>query len=336
MRVFVCEYVTGGGFVGTHLPSGLRREGDMMLHALVKDLTGISGIEVTVARDRRLPAPDCPGPVVWVDDSDDPWLRWQVALADADALWPIAPETDGLLERLTRLAQDSRRAVLGSTPEAIRLTASKQRSTEHLARHGIAAARAMGLRDALVAGLPDAKAGWVVKPDDGAGAETTLLFRDALQLRQWAATAPDIERLVIQAYLPGQATSLSLLCRDGEAAVLCCNLQNVALAGDQFHYRGGKVGGAEDRRGLYAPIANAIAAAIPGLWGYVGVDLVETAGGPVVLEINPRLTTSYAGLAGAINANPAALVLEMLTRSPHEMALPRPSQIRPVEVRTDA
>jgi predicted ATP-grasp superfamily ATP-dependent carboligase len=39
------------------------------------------------------------------------------------------------------------------------------------------------------------------------------------------------------------------------------------------------------------------------------VDLIETAGGPVVVEVNPRLTTSYAGLRRAIGLNAAELVL---------------------------
>jgi len=39
------------------------------------------------------------------------------------------------------------------------------------------------------------------------------------------------------------------------------------------------------------------------------VDFVETPGGPVVIEVNPRLTTSYAGLHRAIGLNPAKLVL---------------------------
>jgi predicted ATP-grasp superfamily ATP-dependent carboligase len=46
------------------------------------------------------------------------------------------------------------------------------------------------------------------------------------------------------------------------------------------------------------------------LWGYVGVDLVLADAGPIVLEINPRLTTSYCGLRDALGINPAALVLD--------------------------
>jgi predicted ATP-grasp superfamily ATP-dependent carboligase len=151
-------------------------------------------------------------------------------------------------------------------------------------------------------------------------------------LRRWAAGAADRDALVVQPYLPGQAASLSLLCSTGRAMVLSCNLQDVRLDDGQFHYRGGTVGGAEERRAAYMPIADAVAAAIPGLWGYVGVDLIDTAGGPVVLEINPRLTTSYAGLGDALGGNPAALVLQLLTREIAEIAVPRPPRRHRVRV----
>ncbi len=41
------------------------------------------------------------------------------------------------------------------------------------------------------------------------------------------------------------------------------------------------------------------------------MDFIETASGPIVIEVNPRLTTSYAGLHRAIGINPAQLVLEL-------------------------
>jgi predicted ATP-grasp superfamily ATP-dependent carboligase len=47
------------------------------------------------------------------------------------------------------------------------------------------------------------------------------------------------------------------------------------------------------------------------LWGYAGIDLILTAGGPVILEINPRLTTSYVGLRQATGENPATLMLDL-------------------------
>lgn len=336
MRVLVCEFVTGGGFAGAALPAGLCREGDMMLQALVKDLAEISDLAITYARDRRLSAPGLPGAALWIGESADPWLLWRDALADADALWPIAPETNGILERLSRLAAASGRTLLGCRPDAVQLTASKRRTAEHLARHGVAVPPTLPLLEAVTHGLPPAGPGWVVKPDDGAGAEETLLFHDPAMLRRWTEGAAEADKLVVQPYLPGPATSLSLLCRDGAARVLSCNLQDVRLDGGRFRYRGGTVGGAEGRRASYGPIADAVAAAIPGLWGHVGVDLVDTPDGPVVLEINPRLTTSYAGLGAALGSNPAALVLQLLTRDIAEIAIPQSPRGCHVAVDDDA
>jgi predicted ATP-grasp superfamily ATP-dependent carboligase len=53
-----------------------------------------------------------------------------------------------------------------------------------------------------------------------------------------------------------------------------------------------------------------VASAIPGLAGIFGIDLIFAKGGPCIVEVNPRLTTSYVGLRRALNVNPAVLVLE--------------------------
>ena len=64
------------------------------------------------------------------------------------------------------------------------------------------------------------------------------------------------------------------------------------------------------------------------------IDLIDTAEGPVVIDINPRLTTSYVGLRRAIAANPAALVLKLLT---HRLeALGSANQMTRQPVRVDA
>jgi hypothetical protein len=76
----------------------------------------------------------------------------------------------------------------------------------------------------------------------------------------------------------------------------------------RFRYLGGRLP-------LPAPLANrAIALAeravrtVPGLLGYVGVDLVlvEKPEGDRVIEINPRLTTSYLGLRRLVRGNLAS------------------------------
>ena len=56
--------------------------------------------------------------------------------------------------------------------------------------------------------------------------------------------------------------------------------------------------------------AHHIAAAIPGLRGFVGVDFVLGVDGrATVLEVNPRLTSAYVGLSARLGRNLAAEIL---------------------------
>lgn len=310
MRIFVCEFVTGGGLAGQPLPASLSREGDMMLTALVKDLSAVDGVDIVTARDVRLPELPIPVEVLAIREPAELWSIWSDAIRSADAVWPIAPETGGILARITDMVVSAGKRLLGSDAAAVRLTASKLATAHHLAGFGVSTPSTVSLGDR--GSLGDAP-GWVVKPDDGAGAENTWLFKDTGDLDLWISANPTTG-MVLQPYIDGHPMSLSLLCRDGAAWLLTVNRQRVGLEGKRFRYRGGIIGAFESRRARYEPIAAAVAAAIPGLWGYVGIDLIDDEPGPVVLEINPRLTTSYAGLHQAIGANPAALVLDLLKR----------------------
>lgn len=306
MRVLAVEYITGGGLAGHELPPSLAREGGIMVEALLRELAGIAGVGVFSARDPRLPAPDLGACFLVAMAGQDVWELWERAVANADALWPVAPESGGVLERLSNLALRHGKRLIGSAPEAIAIAASKRATAELLAKHGIAAVETRAAGSAL----PPSDTGWVVKPDDGAGAEGARFIPDSHALEAYLAGHEHAAGLVVQPYLDGDAASMSVLFRDGEASVLACNRQDVARdAAGIFHYRGFEVGGCEDLRSEFEAIARRIAVALPGLFGYAGVDLVITGRGSIVLEINPRLTTSYVGLGPALGCNVAALVL---------------------------
>ena len=50
--------------------------------------------------------------------------------------------------------------------------------------------------------------------------------------------------------------------------------------------------------------------------GYFGIDFVRTGAGPVVIEVNPRLTSSYAGLRPALGLNVAEWMVAAATGAP--------------------
>ncbi|MCI0666912.1 MAG: ATP-grasp domain-containing protein, partial [Methylococcaceae bacterium] len=140
----------------------------------------------------------------------------------------------------------------------------------------------------------------------------TRLVRKKRQLHSLQATRR-AKNLIIQPFLEGDSMSLSGLFKQGDVLLLSCNRQNIELRNDYFSLTGCTLDVVPAASGVFSNLARAIARAIPALFGYAGVDLVLVDGRPVVLEINPRLTTSYAGLSKAINRNVAAMVLDLLS-----------------------
>jgi predicted ATP-grasp superfamily ATP-dependent carboligase len=305
MKILAYEHITGGAMPGDAQISALAPEGEAMLRALVDDLTAIPGVEVAVMRDARLGA-DLPATLHLVGSAADFWPAFRRAVRDADAVWPIAPEQGGMLLRITEEILLAQRVLLGCRPDAVKTATSKRATADVLTRTGIATIPTY-LDERSV---PPEIGEIVVKPDDGAGCQETLLFRSRSQLQGWLQTNGRAG-LVFQPYLDGDARSLSLLCCDGRARLLACNRQKIRIAGGAFEFSGVSVGAVADSDGRYATLAGAVARALPGLWGYCGVDFIEADTGPVVIEVNPRLTTSYAGLRQAIGINPAQLVLEL-------------------------
>lgn len=324
LRLFVYEHITGGGLVHAPLPPSLAHEGELMLRALVDDLTALPGVEVVATRDYRLAALPGPARTLCVGPGEGLEALLGRGLAQAEAIWPVAPESDGILERITRFVAACGVPLLGCSADAVRIAASKLATAQALAAAGIAVAPTA--REP--AGIAPAHAHLVIKPDDGAGCLATRLHTRAAALAWWRANAH--EGYVVQAYIAGEAMSLSLLCADGEAQILACNRQHVHLAGGDFEFAGVSVNAG--LRARYAGLASRIARALPGLWGYVGVDLVESEDGPVVIEINPRLTTSYVGLARALGVNPAARVLAL--RKMPAGRLPPPPAGTTIDIRT--
>jgi predicted ATP-grasp superfamily ATP-dependent carboligase len=312
MKVFAFDYASGGGgggAAGAALPDSLKHQGRIMLGALLADLVKLPEIELITISDPSLFG-----------------SRFDACLQAADAVWPLAPEAGGLLERLSQQVLSCNRILLGSKPAALRVAASKLRTARALARAGVAVAATYTPEQ----DLPEGRGAWVVKPDDGAGCLNTRIFPGAEAALAWIAASGEAG-YVLQPFIQGKLGSLSLLCCDGDAQVLSCNEQRIAVRDNEFHFLGTTVNSLNDDAGRYAQLAQSVAAAIPGLWGHVGVDFIVAEQGVVVLEVNPRMTTSYCGLHASIGCNPAALVLDLLAGPG---ATPR-ARARPVAISVD-
>ena len=307
LKIFVCEFITGGGLYREPLPPSLMREGEMMLQALLSDLLALPGVEVIITRDARLPRLMLPVTTISIDPAAQLWRCWEDCIASADAVWPIAPESDGMLERLSRLVVAHGKVLIGSTPSAVATTASKSVTANTLAAAGCQIVPTYSATE-----WHDRTTGpWVAKPDDGVGCMDTRLFGKAEELQGWLDQGNRMQTHIVQPYLAGEAASLSLITHGANIHLLSCNRQLIEVRDGEFHYCGSVLNGMAQYWQACETVARNVVLAIPGLAGHVGVDVLIHNESITVIEVNPRLTTSYVGLHRATGRNPARLILDM-------------------------
>jgi predicted ATP-grasp superfamily ATP-dependent carboligase len=310
----VFEFICGGGLAGLPLPATMVREGDLMLTALVADLLALPGVRVSYARDVRLALPTraMPGArVVWRERHMNPTQALAQEIDSSDAVWPIAPESGGELERVARAVLSAGRILLGPGPEAIALAASKFATAKRLAQANIDVVPCFR-PESVSEGWPDIGGRWVVKPDDGAGG---LGIRVYATRQQAAEAAEHGTGLIAQPWIDADAMSLCVLATLEKVVVLSVNRQLLRMSGDQVELAGIEVN-CEPVTAPLTSLAERVAAAIPGLRGYFGIDWIRTASGPHVIEVNPRLTTSFAALRDALGINVAEWVLAAAAGAP--------------------
>lgn len=319
--------MTGGGLSGRPLPPTLAREGAAMLGALLADLAAVPGLEVVATLDPRSRLRTPPGVAAVRLPPARAAAVLRRLIREADAVWLIAPETDGILARLAARVEAEGRRVLGPGPAAIRRAADKAALRRRLAAAGVAVPPARVLHRAADPYAVAAEIAYpvVVKPWRGAGCGGVGLARDPAEFVRAVslARAQGAGRVLVQPFLPGAPASVSLI-GDGRCAfALAVNAQHIR-AGLPFAYDGGTTPLEHPRAAEAVECALAAYRALPGLVGYIGVDLVLTDAGPVVTDVNPRLTTSYLGVRAALGANIAALALEAcLGRLPPPPGPPR-------------
>jgi predicted ATP-grasp superfamily ATP-dependent carboligase len=85
---------------------------------------------------------------------------------------------------------------------------------------------------------------------------------------------------------------------------------------DRFRYKGGELPIRPDLAARAVALGRRAIACVPGLSGYVGVDLVLGDAGDYAIEINSRLTTSYVGLRALADFNLAEAMLRVARGGP--------------------
>jgi predicted ATP-grasp superfamily ATP-dependent carboligase len=315
-RIFVHEYLSGGGRAGADLADderGLLVAGAAMRDAIVDDLLALADVRVTAAAGGLADAGLAPAALRVAPGAGETVEAFVGRLARAhDASWIVAPETGGVLEGLRAAVGPA--GWIGCDGEALRCAASKSATLARLARRGVPTP----LRFAQ-----DHRGRWVVKPDDGAGTLATRLHADRLHAHDDLAARRAAGRAAtLEPFVEGEALSISMIVGANlaespasPARIVAFNRQRIVPDAEGWlHDEGVEAAALDVRRDVRAGALQALAAQVadglPGLRGFVGIDLIwNEEHGPVLIEVNPRVTTAYVGLSARLGRNLATDVL---------------------------
>ncbi len=310
MKLFLYEWCCSGGLAGGS--AGIVAEGRAMLEALAADAARDPALDVTVLVDPQLTL-TLPTRVHRreVPPGDDlPALT--SAARNADWTLIVAPETDGILYARVAAVRAAGARVLNASTSFIAIASDKQATANALAAAGVPVPAGRSL--APGAAVPaDFHLPAVRKLRDGVGGEG---FTRISTPHVPPASGPTR----LEAFVPGIPVGVSCLLGSSGVEVLTPMRQRFS-ATDPPRFLGGEplapaaLVARARALALRAVAAVARAAgdrATDGL-GWVGVDMIlgarDDGRADRVLEVNPRLTTSFVGLAAPF---PRSLVRVML------------------------
>ncbi len=322
MRLLVYEHISGGGFANRRIPVDTLSEGYAMLRSLISDFK-TAGHNVTTMIDSRLATFNPPleaDKIIPISSPNDLEKALKKGFKLAGAVYFVAPESDQTLQRLVEYTENSGGISLNCRVDAIETAANKMATYETLKKAGLAFPETlmMSVNESIQQirrTIRNCEFPLVFKPLKSIGCQGLSVANNENQVK---AAVDKIKRessngfFLVQKLLFGVAASVSLISTGREAMPITLNQQLLTLESPDSgsSYCGGVVPlhHSLERKAIEAG-RKAVESA-KGLVGYVGVDMVLTRNDPIIVEINPRLTTSYVGLTKVVGFNPAQAIID--------------------------
>lgn len=343
-KLFVFEFVAGGGLSKDELPISLFCEGFAMLRATIEDFK-VLGFEIETLLDERILKLEeilVADKVSLVKKNDDYIKFFKKALLENDYVFIIAPESRNILFDLTKYAEDFKKKLLSVGSYFIEMGSSKFKTYKYFdfkriktPKTTLIAADSEGIDERILKSEYSNFEGLVIiKPEDGVGAELIYLIGNDEDLQKFIEIMnndkePFVDRpYVIQEYIPGEHFSVSLIGKKigpdkdlYKPVPISVNAQLLKISGisEPTQYYGGFTP-IDDFKTITKIDSLVSALSYINIEGYFGVDFVRYPTNLGVnrhyyIEINPRLTTSYLGIRNSLKQNVMEIVYKAKSES---------------------
>lgn len=315
VRVFLSEFLTSSGWPDDEdLPPSLLAEGRSMLEAVGGDLAALDDVIVTATWGIRCGPPPRLPKVQWVlteNAAHEAEVFLNVA-RQADAALVIAPETDAILATRLSILEQAGVTTWNCPSQVAGLCGDKWEVFRRI--HSVFPTPLTSLvnwQQPFPQQLPI-----VVKPRDGAGAVLTFRVENS---EDWNRARSAYEscrpqpRAIWQPWVAGRPCSFAACFIPGAEPIVFPAVAQRFTDDGTLQFLGGELPFHDPRLSDEArqQFASLINASLGGqLRGYVGFDFILPIDGPPqLLDINPRLTTSYVGYRRSFEGNLAACLI---------------------------
>jgi len=347
-KIFIFEFVSGGGYNQVDIPSSLFCEGYAMLRTIIEDFKKL-GFQITTLLDIRIDFLSQylkADKIKLVNNNDDYIKIYTDCVKKSTYCFVIAPEFSNNLFNLTKIVKENKKTILSVDLEGICLGTSKLITYNFFLENKVNTPKTYRIPfkkkyfdlkfvhqkfDEL--GCPV-----IIKPEDGVGSESIFYFETKAQIIQFFEDSNeklDLSRnYILQEYIDGEDLSASIISgvssKKPEAMsqiILSINAQIVKFKDsvNDSIYLGGftPVVDYEFLKNNLEKILKSMD--LSSFRGYFGIDFIKKADNSIYfIEINPRLTTSYIGIRNILEYNPLEMIFNQdkpslnLNRFPHQ------------------
>lgn len=348
-KLFIFEFVSGGGYNQLDIPSSLFCEGYAMLRTIAEDFKKL-GFQITTLLDKRIShlsrylKTDM---VKFVNPKDDYLKIYTNCVKESTFCFIIAPEFSNHLYKLTQIAKDHKKNILSIDLNGVWLGTSKLETYNFFIDNKVSTPKTYKIPlkegridvDFILQKLDQLGSSIIIKPEDGAGSELVFHFTTKDQILQFFERSKaklDVARsYIVQEYIDGDDLSISIINKTNtekndiqNQIILSLNAQNVQNldSTEDSYYLGG-----------FTPVENYLALKnkfkkilksmdFTSFQGYFGIDFIMKADNSIYfIEINPRLTTSYIGIRNILDYNPLVFLFKQY-KSKFELTKSQPNK----------
>ena len=303
--ILIYEWVTGGGLFQYQEHNCLVEQARSMLRPLVLDFSRAS-MGVTLVGN-----PHLEGPCIWnvAPSPIDKFDQLRQLASEATYIMLIAPESKDCLRNLCHELEEFESKLISPNFGFVDVASDKTRTCEILATAGIPVPNGNRLdrwqseNESSAFPLP-----CVIKPNVGEGSVGNHYLESP---NKGSSLPADSRNWRIEKWFDGHPTSVAVLLGIRDIEILPPMFQMLDEPAGEWT-QSVRIEDVE-LASRATQLAKRVCDAMPEALGYIGIDLIlgNQPNEDTVVEVNPRLTSSYAALRDCVDFNIAERILEL-------------------------